>query len=181
MFIDLFLTFFRIGLFSFGGGMAMIPMYLTEVQRHDWMSYSEFMNIVAVSQMTPGPIAINMATYVGNSVAGWSGAIISTIAISLPSVLVILGLTTLLTRLQDNPWKDAFFFGIKSSAMALIFYAGYLLFSATILAGLNTQHWQTTAKGLVLATACWLIRSYLPKLQPVLLIIGAGIIGALTF
>ena len=181
LFIDLFVSFFRIGLFSFGGGMAMIPMYLAETQKHGWLNHGEFMDIVAVSQMTPGPIAVNMATYVGSHVAGWPGAIVGTTALALPSVLVILALTTVLTRLKNNPWKDAFFFGIKSAAMALIFYAGYLLASDTLMISFGNDDWQNILKGLGIVAICWLMRVYKPRVQPVLLIIGAGIVGAIAF
>ena len=181
VFIDLFVSFFRIGLFSFGGGLAMIPMYLTEVEKHGWMTQSEFMDIVAVSQMTPGPIAVNMASYVGSSAAGWAGAIVATTALALPSVLVILALTTALSRLKDNPWKNAFFFGIKSAAMALIFYAGWLIASDTLSSSLNEGQWLIAAKGLLIAGGCYLTRIYWSKLEPVLLILASGIIGALVF
>lgn len=70
IFLSIFIAFFRIGLFSFGGGLAMIPMYLTEVEKHGWLTQSEYMDIVALSQMTPGPIAVNMASYVGSDTAG---------------------------------------------------------------------------------------------------------------
>ena len=178
IYLDLFLSFFRIGLFSFGGGMAMIPMYLAEVEKHGWMTQGEFMDIVAVSQMTPGPIAVNMATYVGSGVAGWSGAMVSTTALALPSVLAILALTTVLTRLKNNPWKDAFFFGIKSAAMALIFFAGYLLAIDTIQVSLDSGSSSVLAKGLAIAAGCWLMRVFRPKFQPVLLILGSGVLGA---
>ena len=181
VFIDLFLAFFRIGLFSFGGGLAMIPMYLAEIEKYSWMTQREFMDIVAVSQMTPGPIAVNMATYVGSGVAGWPGAIVTTTALALPSVLVILALTTILGRLKNNPWKDAFFFGIKSAAMALIFYAGWLIVSDTIGMSLAQEQWSIAVKGVMITSGCYLARVYLPKLEPVLLILASGIIGAFVF
>ena len=179
VFPELFIAFFRIGLFSFGGGLAMIPMYLTEVEKNGWMTQGEFMDIVAVSQMTPGPIAVNMASYVGSSAAGWPGAITATAALALPSVLVILALTSVLSRLKDNPWKDAFFFGIKSSAMALIFFAGWLIASDTIAQNLNEGYWLTTAKGAAIAAGCYFIRVKWSKLEPVLLILASGLLGAL--
>ena len=181
VFVNLFIAFFRIGLFSFGGGLAMIPMYLAEIEKHGWMTQSEFMDIVAVSQMTPGPIAVNMATYVGSSVAGWSGAIVTTTALALPSVLVILALTTLLNRLKNNPWKDAFFFGIKSAAMALIFYAGWLIASDTLAVSMAQEQWLMAAKGLLIGGSCYLARTCLSKLEPVLLILASGVIGAFIF
>ena len=144
VFLNLLFAFFRIGLFSFGGGLAMIPMYLTEVEKHGWMTQSEFMDIVALSQMTPGPIAVNMASYVGSEAAGWPGAIVATAALALPSVLVILALTSVLSKIRNNPWKDAFFFGIKSAAMALIFYAGWVItvkYCCSIHSGRSCDHY----------------------------------------
>lgn len=181
VFINLFIAFFRIGLFSFGGGLAMIPMYLAEIEKHGWMTRGEFMDIVAVSQMTPGPIAVNMATYVGSSVAGWPGAIVTTSALALPSVLVILALTTVLNRLKNNPWKDAFFFGIKSAAMALIFFAGWLIASDTLAVSMAENQWSMVAKGLLIAGGCYLSRTWFSKLEPVLLILASGLIGAFIF
>ncbi|KEQ15315.1 hypothetical protein GZ77_01255 [Endozoicomonas montiporae] len=181
VFINLFFAFFRIGLFSFGGGLAMIPMYLTEVEKHGWMTQSEFMDIVAVSQMTPGPIAVNMASYVGSGAAGWPGAIVATTALALPSVLVILALTTVLNRLKNNPRKDAFFFGIKSAAMALIFYAGWLIASDTLTTSLHDGQWPMAVKGLLIAGGCYLTRVYWSKLEPVLLILASGVVGAFIF
>ncbi|MCL6271569.1 chromate transporter [Sansalvadorimonas sp. 2012CJ34-2] len=178
IYLELALTFLRIGLFSFGGGVAMIPMFLTEIEKHDWMTQSEFMNIVAVSEMTPGPIAINMATYVGSHVAGWPGAVVSTVALSTPSILVILALATLLTRLKSNPWKEAVIFGVKSAAMALIFYAGWLILSNTVHQSDSTVQ---TVKGMILVAICFLFRIYLPRVQPAFLIIASAIVGVFLF
>ena len=181
VFVNLFVAFFRIGLFSFGGGLAMIPMYLAEIEKHGWMTQGEFMDIVAVSQMTPGPIAVNMATYVGSNVAGWPGAVTATAALALPSILVILALTTVHNRLKNNPWKDAFFFGIKSAAMALIFYAGWLIATDTLGVSFAEEQWSMVAKGVLIAGGCYLARIYLSKLEPVLLILISGVIGAFIF
>lgn len=180
VFVELFIAFFRIGLFSFGGGLAMIPMYLTEVEKHGWMTQQEFMNIVALSQMTPGPIAVNMASYVGSGAAGFAGAAVATFALALPSVLAILALTSVLHRIQHNPWKEAFFFGIKSAAMALIFYAGWLIASDTLALSLHESQWSAVTGALMVA-AVYAARVYLPKVSPVLLIVIAAFIGYWVF
>ncbi len=177
IYLDLFLTFLRIGLFSFGGGVAMIPMFLTEVRIHHWMTQTEFMNVVAVSEMTPGPIAINMATYVGSHVAGWPGAVVCTLALSIPSILVILALTTVIFRVRSNPWKNALVFGIKSSAMALIFYAGWLILSDTLHCSTDSQ----VIKGLGIVVTCLLARRYKPKVHPVMLILVSAVAGIFIF
>ena len=93
IYLQLFYTFFKIGLFGFGGGYAMLSMIQGEVvTRYEWLTPQEFTDIVAISQMTPGPIGINMATYVGFTVAGIPGAVIATIGEVTPSIIVILSL-----------------------------------------------------------------------------------------
>ena len=88
--IQLFMTFFKIGAFSFGGGYAMLPLLEEEVIRnHGWMTSGEFIDIFAISEMTPGPIAVNAATFLGFRVGGFLGAVVSTLAVILPSFIVI--------------------------------------------------------------------------------------------
>ncbi len=86
----LFLTFLKVGAFTFGGGYAMLPLIEEEVVRHGWMSVEELVNFLAVSESTPGPFAINISTYVGAQTAGFAGALCATLGVSLPSIIVIL-------------------------------------------------------------------------------------------
>ncbi|WDU84107.1 chromate transporter [Caloramator sp. Dgby_cultured_2] len=110
MILKLFLTFFKIGMFSFGGGYAMLPLIqLNVVNQNNWLSHKEFIDIVAISQVTPGPIAINCATYVGYKLAGIFGAISSTLGVSMPSVIIMIFLTKLVLKLNNAKFLKLFF------------------------------------------------------------------------
>ena len=89
--LDLFLTFFKIGIVSFGGGYAMIPLLTDEVLAHGWMQNEQILNFIAVAESTPGPIAINMSTFVGASQGGLLGAMLATLGVVLPSFIIIVG------------------------------------------------------------------------------------------
>ena len=95
IYLKLFLTFLEIGAFSFGGGYGMIAVIKESVVQNGWLTESEFLNFVAVSESTPGPLAVNMATFVGSSQAGFLGALLSTIGVILPSFLIILLIVSL--------------------------------------------------------------------------------------
>ena len=92
LYLALFISFFKIGLFGFGGGLAILSLIQMEVESHGWMSQQEFVDIVAVSQVTPGPIGINCATYVGYTTAGFWGSVLATTAIVLPSLIIMLSI-----------------------------------------------------------------------------------------
>ncbi len=90
IFLDLFWTFFKIGLFTFGGGYAMLPLIQAEVAAHGWLSTESLLNFVAVSESTPGPFAVNIATYIGSEMGGIPGAACATLGVALPSFIIIL-------------------------------------------------------------------------------------------
>lgn len=122
---DLFLTFFKIGLFTFGGGLAMIPFIENLcVEKKKWISHEEMMDITVIAESTPGPIAINCATYVGNKKAGILGALISTLGMVLPSFVIILVISTILDRYLEITWVAKAFMGIKIVVGILITNAG---------------------------------------------------------
>jgi len=124
MLIDLFLTFFMIGLLSFGGGYAMIPLIQEEVlYRHRWMDASQLSDIVAVAGMSPGPIATNIAVAVGYQQAGTVGAIVSSLAMILPSLALILLAGKLFFRYRDNELIKSSFFGLRPTVAGMIVYA----------------------------------------------------------
>ena len=110
IYLQLFLSFFKIGLFGFGGGLAILSLIEMEVEQYGWMTQQEFVDIVAVSQVTPGPIGINCATYVGYTVAGIWGSVLSTCAIVLPSLIIMLSICKayfwLQKRFQGNPYFE---------------------------------------------------------------------------
>ncbi|MBQ1848146.1 MAG: chromate transporter [Clostridia bacterium] len=119
--LDLFLTFSKIGLFTFGGGYAMIPLIeRTCVEKKQWITHEEMMNITVIAESTPGPIAINCATYVGLKKKGFWGAVSATIGVVLPSFLIILLISFFLDRFLEIKWVASMFKGIKIAVGILI-------------------------------------------------------------
>ncbi len=119
--IKLFISFFKIGAFSFGGGYAMLPlMKETVIDHHNWLSNSEFIDILAISEMTPGPIAINMATFLGYRVSGLFGSVVATLAVVLPSFIVMSLIFHFVNKFKDSPYSDYFFRGIRPIVLGLI-------------------------------------------------------------
>jgi chromate transporter len=127
IYFTLYFTFFKIGLFTFGGGLAMLPLIQEELLARNWMTIPEFLDLVSVAQMTPGAIGVNSATYVGNKLCGFFGGVVATAGVITPSIIIILILSAILLKLKGNLYKDAFFFGIKPVTIGLIGYAGYII------------------------------------------------------
>lgn len=122
IYLQLFYTFFKIGLFGFGGGYAMLSMIQGEVvTRYDWVSTQEFTDIVAISQSTPGPIGINAATYVGFTATGsiW-GSVIATFAVVLPSFILMLTISKFFLKYQKHPAVEAVFSGLQPCSGRII-------------------------------------------------------------
>lgn len=110
----LFLSFLKIGAFSFGGGYAMLPLIKKEIiEVHGWLTLKEFIDILAVVEMTPGPVAINSATFLGYNVAGLTGAFVATLAVIIPSIVVILLIAHFIEKFKSSPHVDAAFIGIR--------------------------------------------------------------------
>lgn len=133
LYIQLYAVFFKIGLFTFGGGLSMLPLIEKELLLREWMTRAEFLDLVSVAQMTPGAIAVNSATYVGNDLLGFWGGIAATAGVITPSIVIILILATILMRCKGNVYKDAFFLGLKPITVGLIGYAGYTIGRATFI------------------------------------------------
>ena len=123
IYVELFLTFFKIGAVTFGGGYAMLPL-VQEAVVPKWLSEDMFMNFIAVAESTPGPIAINMATFIGSSQAGILGAILATLGVVLPSFIIILLIVALMKNLIKYPAVQAVLKGIRPVALALILSTG---------------------------------------------------------
>ncbi|MEG0156707.1 MAG: chromate transporter [Anaerovoracaceae bacterium] len=123
---DLFFSFFKIGLFTIGGGMAMIPLIeRLVVKDRQWLSEEEMVDCIAVSQSLPGVVAINTATYIGNSKMKVKGALAATFGVILPSFVIILIMATLLDAVGRNPYLDGAFVGIKAAVCGLITVTAY--------------------------------------------------------
>ena len=120
IFWELFFTFFRIGLFTLGGGYAMLPMIEQEVIAHSWLSMEELIDFIAVSESTPGPFAVNIATYIGTHTAGFPGALCATAGVVLPSFLIILFVARIFTKFKDSRTVQGIMTGLKPAVVGLI-------------------------------------------------------------
>ena len=127
IYLQLFLEFFKIGLFCFGGAFGMIPLIEETVITRGWLTESEFFNLIGVCESTPGPIAVNTATYVGSVMGGPLGSIAATLGVVLPSFLIILLIASVLKNLTNNKYFKGFMRGVKPVVVALILSTGSLL------------------------------------------------------
>ena len=124
--------FFKIGLFSIGGGMATLPFLMDLTNKYDWFTASELTNMVATSESTPGPVGINMATYAGYNAAGVPGAIVATLALIAPALIIIVLIAKFLENFSENKNVKAAFYGIRPAVAALIGYAVWELLKIAI-------------------------------------------------
>ena len=181
LYLQLFYTFFKIGLFGFGGGYAMLSLIQGEVvTQHKWITAQEFTDIVAISQMTPGPIGINSATYVGYSTTGsvW-GSVVATIAVTLPSFILMLTISKFLLKYRKHPSVAAVFSGLRPAVVGLIAAAALILMNAENFSSPNENLYQFVISCLLFAGA--FIGSYKWRTNPILLIIVCGIIGLIVY
>lgn len=132
IYLLLFLEFFKIGLFTFGGGYAMIPLVKEVVLEYGWLTESEFYNFIGICESTPGPIAINMATYIGARQGDLLGSICATVGVILPSFIIIILIAALLKNIIKNPYVQAFLTGIKPVVLGLISSTGLVLLAKAI-------------------------------------------------
>ncbi|MCB6992977.1 chromate transporter [bacterium 210820-DFI.6.37] len=135
MFFYLFSMFFRIGLFSFGGGLAMLPLIFQSVQDFGFMTSAEFSNLVALSQVTPGPIAVNAATYVGLNYAGVLGAVVATLGVCLPSFILVLIVMKFMEKFKESKGLEGAFFGIRPVTVGLIGAAAIFVAETSLVNG----------------------------------------------
>ena len=135
--LELFLMFFKLGLFTFGGGYAMIPLISDEVVSRGWASETDIMNLIAVSESTPGPIAINMATFIGASQGGLLGAVIATLGVVLPAFFIILLVASVMKNLLQYGGVKAFLAGVRPVVVGLIVATGITL-ALTVILGFSS-------------------------------------------
>ncbi len=176
IYLQLIYVFFKIGLFGFGGGYAMISLIQFEVVDHfAWMTMQEFADILAISQITPGPISINSATYVGFTVAGFPGAVTATVALCLPSLILMYFVIKFLFANTGNRYVQYVFSGLRPAIAGLIFAAALLLMNADNFpdVGIGKSNFS-----ILICTATF-IASYFYKVNPIILIILAGVCGFL--
>ena len=168
MFFKLFWSFFKIGLFGFGGGYGMISMIQFDVvDKNGWMTNSEFADILALSQMTPGPISINCATYIGYNQGGIIGAIFTTFALCLPTILLMAIVITWLFKNKENHYVKALLSSLNPIVVGLIFSAGVLMMNKENFVGFES----------VIVCTIVFVATFFFKVNPIYLIIMSGIFG----
>lgn len=181
IYLWLFLEFFKIGLFTFGGGYAMIPLIKEVVLKYGWLTEAQFMDFIGVCESTPGPIAINMATFVGSSQAGIGGAAVATLGVVLPSFLIIILVASILKRFIKNKFVDRALTGIKAVVIGLILSTGIISLLQCMgyesLSSFNLDY----ASIIIFSILCVLYFIYLKlakkKLNAILIIIVAALLG----
>jgi len=181
LYLQLFYTFFKIGLFGFGGGYAMLSMIQGEtVTRYGWLTPQEFTDIIAISQMTPGPIGINSATYVGFIATGsvW-GSIIATFAVVLPSFILMLTISRFFLKYQKHPLVEAVFSGLRPAVVGLLAAATLVLMNSENFSSPNENPFNFTISCLLFLLT--FIGTHRYKINPIVMIILCGISGALLY
>ncbi len=139
--IKLFWEYLKIGLFAIGGGLATIPFLLELAKKEDWFSVEQLTNMIAISESTPGPVGINMATFSGFHAAGVLGGIVASLAIVIPSMLIIIIIAKFLENFSENKYVKGAFYGIRPAVTAMISVAVYQLFKLTLVIKTDTG-WQ---------------------------------------
>lgn len=177
----LFIEFFKIGLFTIGGGYAMIPLVKETVLNYGWLPEGEFYDFLGICESTPGPIAINMATYVGSVQGGILGSICATLGVVLPSFIIILLIASILKNFTDNKYFKGFIEGVKPIVIALITATGFTLLIKCIgFVSLNEFDFN------IVSTVCFALLTIIyfaykkfakRKLSTILLIVISAVLG----
>lgn len=183
IYIRLFFEFFKTGLFAVGGGLATLPFLQQMAASTGWFTTSDLANMVAISESTPGPLGINMATYVGYTTCGVAGSIIAPLGLVAPSIIIIVIIARILSKFKNNPLVNGAFYGLRPASTALIAVAGYEVIKIALL---NIPAFQASGslldlfflKGIVLAAVLYFAIKKL-KWHPIAFIAISAVLGAL--
>lgn len=183
--LRLFWEFFKTGLFAVGGGMATLPFLYSISEKTGWFTQAQLADMIAVSESTPGPIGVNMASFVGFTTAGIAGSVIATLGLVCPSVIIILLVARVLDKFRKNRLVDAAFYGLRPCSLALIAAAGLLVVKITLFhvdawleSGrlLSLFNWNALALAAVLLLLTRVVKRT-KKWHPVVFILGSAVIG----
>lgn len=183
IYLQLFLSFLQVGLFSIGGGYASMPLIKEQVvELHNWLTMTEFADVITISQMTPGPIAVNSATFVGIRIAGIPGAIIATLGCIFPACVIVLTLAFLYYRYKGLTIVQGILNGLRPAVIAMIGSAGLSLVQLAFWGG---EEIQFTASSLdwpaviLFVIALIILRKWKP--DPIIVMTGCGVIGLIVY
>ena len=185
LYLRLFWEFFKTGLFAVGGGMATLPFLNDMGGKTGWFDAGQLADMIAVSESTPGPIGVNMATYVGFTTGGIPGAVISTLGLITPEILIILMIARVLRQFRQNRYVDAAFYGLRPCSLGLIAAAGMLVVRISLF---NVELFKESGsfldllrlKELLLAALLLVLTRCvkpLKKLHPIIFILGSALVG----
>lgn len=180
IFLQLFYEFFKTGLFAVGGGLATLPFLEDISQRTGWFTSAQLADMLAISESTPGPIGVNMATYVGFETAGILGALCATAGLVMPSVILIILVSKVLEKFRSNTYVEAAFYGLRPASVAMVASAGIGVAMTTLLnltaSGFAVLRWRE----LVLAAVILVLTNFVPKVKkfhPIVFIALAAAVG----
>jgi len=177
IYLQLFLSFIQIGLFSIGGGYAALPLIQNQiVDIHGWLSLQEFVDIISIAEMTPGPIAINSATFVGMKIGGIGGAVVSTFGCILPSCIIVLLFAYLYQKYKKLTVMQGVLNGLRPAVVSLIASAGVTITLLTLFGSSDIALKNIDIRNTVIVVLCIIIlKRYKPN--PILIIAGSGVAG----
>lgn len=183
IYLDLFLGFLKVGCFAFGGAYGAIPLIRDVVLSYGWLTDESLTRMIAISESTPGPIMVNLATYVGSSQAGMTGAALATTAVVLPAFLVILLIVSLMKNVLKNPYVQAILKGMKPCVVGIILATGaYMSLRSFLPAQSNAVDLRSLLLILLLSTAMFVWkRSRKTQISPILLIVIAAVFGIVIY
>lgn len=173
--LDLFFAFFKVGLFAIGDGLATLPFLYELTEKYDWITVSDISNLVAISESTPGPLGINMATYVGFLQSGVAGAVTASLGLVVPSIIIIVVIAKFLSKFRDSKIVKDVFYGLRAASTALIAVAGLGVARLAFFGEKMTEFfWQ----GAILAVVLFFATKKL-KWHPIVFIAISAIIGVI--
>ena len=184
IYLDLFLGFLKVGCFAFGGAYGAIPLIRDVVMSYGWLDDEMLTYMIAVSESTPGPIMVNLATYVGSSQAGFLGAVIATLAVVLPSFLIILLVTALLKTALKNKYVQAVLRGLKPCVIGIVLATGiYMVFGNCFgaISALKVNLRAVMVTAILAASKFGYQHCKKKKLSPILLIVIAAMVGVIVY
>lgn len=183
IYLELFWAFLQIGLFSFGGGYAAVPLIQSQiVEGHHWLEMSQFADLITIAEMTPGPIAVNSATFVGQQIAGLPGAIVCTLGCIFPAFVIVLLLSWLYMKYRSLGAMQGILAGLRPAVVAMIASAGLslltlALFDASVFA-VQLEDFRIV-EALLFGVSLFLLRK--TKIGPIPVIFGTGLVGTILY
>ncbi len=183
--LHLFAVFFKIGLFTIGGGYAMIPMIQQDILQLAWATQEELIDFIAISESTPGPFAVNIATFVGMQQGGVLGGALATLGVILPSFLIILLVATCFGHFQENPIVKGALYGLRAAVIGLIAAAALSIFLANVAGGVSVWEFiqgkvpNLSFQAVIIAVLAFGFSRWKPKLHPIWMILFSGVLGIL--